>query len=209
MRDRFTLFRSTFDAMMVFPAEDVKKILGMMGRYAMDDVLPEPEESAAYGMFLSIKPLIDTSIKRSEAGKKESKHDQTASNQHQNTSNTNQTASNCGNTATKIKEESRKVKEESQKIKQFKPPTREELQLYLSESMGKYQVDVDRFLDYYNSNGWMVGKNHMKDWKAAVRNWSRSQRPEKTAKTPINLPSTQRTYDFDALELALFEAAQQ
>jgi len=35
-------------------------------------------------------------------------------------------------------------------------------------------VDPDRFIDYYTSNGWRVGKNPMKDWKAAVRSWERS-----------------------------------
>ena len=192
MRDRFTIFRSTFDAIMVFPAEDVKKILTMMGRYAMDDVLPGPEETAAYGMFLSIKPLIDTSNKRSEAGKK----NQTASNPHQTASNPHQNASKCGNTETKIKEECRK-------IKQFIPPTREDLQNYVSER--GLNIDIDRFLDYYTANGWMAGKVKMEDWKATVRNWSRSQRQEKTAE--VKKPSTERKHDFDEIERMLFEAS--
>ena len=36
-----------------------------------------------------------------------------------------------------------------------------------------YAVDPDRFVDYYTSNGWKVGKNPMKDWKAAVRTWEK------------------------------------
>ena len=32
-------------------------------------------------------------------------------------------------------------------------------------------VNPKRFFDYYESNGWKVGKNNMLDWKAAVRNW--------------------------------------
>ena len=35
-------------------------------------------------------------------------------------------------------------------------------------------MDAERFVDYYTSNGWMVGKNKMKDWKAAVRTWERN-----------------------------------
>lgn len=34
-----------------------------------------------------------------------------------------------------------------------------------------FTIDPERFVDYYNSVGWMVGKNKMKDWRAAVRNW--------------------------------------
>jgi hypothetical protein len=35
-------------------------------------------------------------------------------------------------------------------------------------------VEARRFWDYYESNGWKVGRNPMKDWKAAVRNWQRN-----------------------------------
>lgn len=52
----------------------------------------------------------------------------------------------------------------------FIPPTVDEVREYcLSKG---YEVNPDRFVDYYTSNGWLVGKNKMKDWKAAVRNWS-------------------------------------
>jgi hypothetical protein len=51
--------------------------------------------------------------------------------------------------------------------KRFVPPTVEEVAQYCFERMSK--VDPQRFVDYYTSNGWMVGKNKMKDWKAAVR----------------------------------------
>ena len=57
----------------------------------------------------------------------------------------------------------------------FSPPTVEQVQAYCTEK--GYGVDAERFVDYYTSNGWMVGKNHMKDWKAAVRTWSRKETP--------------------------------
>ena len=34
-------------------------------------------------------------------------------------------------------------------------------------------MDAQRFLDFYTAKGWMVGKNRMKDWKAAVRTWEK------------------------------------
>ena len=57
-------------------------------------------------------------------------------------------------------------------------------------------VDAERFIDFYESKGWFVGKNKMKDWKAAVRNWARSQREEKTAKG-TEKPSGNRFNNFD------------
>lgn len=55
----------------------------------------------------------------------------------------------------------------------FSPPTVEEVHAYCKEK--GYAVDPQRFVDYYTSNGWKVGKNPMKDWRAAVRNWSGKQ----------------------------------
>lgn len=55
--------------------------------------------------------------------------------------------------------------------KRFIAPSAEEVQEYIDEK--GYSVDAERFVDYYTANGWMVGKNHMKDWKATVRNWER------------------------------------
>lgn len=54
--------------------------------------------------------------------------------------------------------------------KRFCPPTLEEVKIYVEEK-GYAFFDADRFIDFYTSKGWMVGKNKMKDWQAAVRNW--------------------------------------
>ena len=56
----------------------------------------------------------------------------------------------------------------------FVKPTYQELYDY-SRSIG-YQLDCQRFLDHYESNGWMVGRTRMKDWKAAVRTWLKNER---------------------------------
>ena len=57
------------------------------------------------------------------------------------------------------------------KRSRFTPPTTEEIQAYCNEK--HYNVSPEHFIDYYESNGWKVGRNSMKDWKAAVRNWAR------------------------------------
>ena len=55
----------------------------------------------------------------------------------------------------------------------FKPPSLEEVQEYCKSRQSS--VNAERFMDYYTANGWKVGKNSMKDWKAAVRNWERQE----------------------------------
>lgn len=57
----------------------------------------------------------------------------------------------------------------------FSPPTVEDVQAYCDEK--GYAVDPGRFVDYYTSNGWRVGKNPMRDWKAAVRTWNGKEKP--------------------------------
>jgi hypothetical protein len=66
--------------------------------------------------------------------------------------------------------------------KRFVPPTREELLLFCQEA--GIQIDVDRFLNYYTANGWMAGRNKMKDWKATARNWANRDQ-QKPAPVPV------------------------
>lgn len=53
----------------------------------------------------------------------------------------------------------------------FKAPSLEELNAFCLEN--NLELNASDFLNYYDSNGWMVGKNKMKDWKATVRRWSK------------------------------------
>lgn len=56
----------------------------------------------------------------------------------------------------------------------FIKPTREEILAYCRERQST--VSSSAFYDFYESKGWMVGKNHMKDWKAAVRTWEQKDK---------------------------------
>lgn len=73
-----------------------------------------------------------------------------------------------------------KSKSEKGKAKRFTPPMLEEVAAYCKERNNN--IDPQHFIDYYTSNGWQVGKNKMKDWKAAVRTWERNgySKPQKT-----------------------------
>ena len=55
----------------------------------------------------------------------------------------------------------------------FKPPTLDEVAEYCRER-GK-GVDPEKWFDFYASKGWMIGKNKMKDWRAAVRTWEKDR----------------------------------
>lgn len=68
-----------------------------------------------------------------------------------------------------------------EKAKRFIPPTVEEVESYCSERGNG--IDAQSFIDFYESKGWMIGKNKMKDWKAAVRTWERSRNKNSTEKS--------------------------
>ena len=65
--------------------------------------------------------------------------------------------------------------------KAFVKPTTEEVKAYCGER--KNNVNAEKFVDFYESKGWLIGKNPMKDWKACVRTW------EKGSTSPPNKPT--------------------
>lgn len=74
----------------------------------------------------------------------------------------------------------------------FTPPTVDDVATYVNEK--GYHVNAERFVSFYQQKGWMVGKNHMKDWKAAVRNWETRWKDENKAqeKAPVGKSDSAR-----------------
>jgi hypothetical protein len=58
--------------------------------------------------------------------------------------------------------------------KKFIFPTVEEVKEYCQERNNG--IDAQHFVDHYTANGWMVGRNKMKDWKASVRTWEKNDK---------------------------------
>jgi hypothetical protein len=56
----------------------------------------------------------------------------------------------------------------------FVKPTVQEVEAYVAERGSG--IDAGHWVDHYESNGWKVGKNSMKDWRAAVRTWERNKK---------------------------------
>ena len=80
----------------------------------------------------------------------------------------------------------------------FAPPTLEEVTAYCKERGNK--VDPQRFVDFYESKGWMIGKNKMKSWQAAVRTWERengSAPAKRSRNTLMNYKEESVTRDID------------
>ena len=82
-------------------------------------------------------------------------------------------ATNQENSAIEPQSEEKPVQEiqpEKPKRKNFVKPTVEEIAAYCKEK--NYNINAQQFFNYYESNGWKIGRNAMKSWQAAVQNWN-------------------------------------
>ena len=75
------------------------------------------------------------------------------------------------------------------KAKRFVKPSLSDLEDYCIERNNK--VDVVKFFNYYESNGWKVGKNPMKDWRAAIRTWEKNSTEQSKSKVEQSLNTWQ------------------
>ena len=78
------------------------------------------------------------------------------------------------------------------RVARFTPPTVDEVAAYAAE-MHYAGFNANRFVDFYASKGWKVGKSSMKDWKAAVRGWA--SRDKDKPSSPTAMPTYEAEYD--------------
>ena len=83
------------------------------------------------------------------------------------------------------------AKSTTTKRKRFEKPTLSQIKAYCIERNNN--VDAQHFFDYYESNGWKVGKNSMKNWQAAVRTWEKNSYTNTTKQTKKT--NTEQTLD--------------
>lgn len=93
-----------------------------------------------------------------------------------------QVAADCGYNPIQSESESNPNPKEGVRATRFTPPTVDEVRDYCRERGNA--VDAERFVDFYAAKGWMVGKNRMKDWKAAVRTWEKEDGDGKRRSQP-------------------------
>lgn len=173
-REGFVFYRSFYDALKGMEAEMCKACFVALCEYGLNgnDNTDDPVAAAILAMA---RPTIEKNNHMYENGKKGGRpKNQTKPNENQikpNETKTNQPETKQKPTETETVTETDKKSVSRAKKPPFAPPSLEEVRAYCQERGNK--VDAERFIDYYTSNGWKVGKNSMKDWKAAVRNWEK------------------------------------
>lgn len=198
MADKFTFYASYYEAIAEFDNETRLKIYDMICKYALYGEIIDSENAIEKSLFTIIRPLIEASERRRSGGapignqnaRKQPKTtknnlpkqsiETTENNQKQpidskKTNNINKNKNINKNININIKEEIKEEKEveteEGTKRKRFIPPSLEEVTAYCKERNNS--VNPESFIDFYESKGWCIGKNKMKDWKAAVRTWEK------------------------------------
>ena len=115
-----------------------------------------------------------------------------------------QVAASCGELPPESESEyeSESIREsKGRKRTAFTPPTLEEIkEICLANSI---KIGEEQFFDYYSSNGWMVGKNKMRDWQAAVRSWSK--RDHSFGKPKKEKPERHVSFDIEEFESRMFK----
>lgn len=191
MAAAFTMFEKFGDVCAALNEADRKELMYaicMYGMYGTEVELPYLLKA----IFISLKEDIDNSKesrKRGSSGGRPRKKPEVSEDAKPLVSETEKqgvsgeakppVSDNAGKTESQTKPDQTspvQSKPEVVKRKRFKPPTPEEVDAYAAEWCRANGYDPSgftggKFVDFYASKGWMVGKSPMKDWKAAARNW--------------------------------------
>ena len=100
--------------------------------------------------------------------------------------------------------QSNTIQSESNTIGRFTPPSVEQVTEYCKERNNN--VDPQSFVDFYTAKGWMVGKNKMRDWKAAVRTWEQNRTQQKKRNAALNYQQSEiKKEDWERMVIDLDE----
>lgn len=188
-RPGIMIYFELLDEMTELTDEECGALFRDMLVYGRTGVLPEYSDRTMRTMWKLVQTRLDNDARRyyeisearTEAGRKGGRpRKQSESNEKQiktkkpiaflEKQNNPTTTSTTTSTTTTIKAD------KSPAPAHFAKPTVEEVEAYCIEK--GLSLDPHAFVDYYTSNGWMVGRGHMKDWRAAARNWERREKKQ-------------------------------
>jgi len=188
MKDKkFTFFESYHKALSRLSDEHYGRIVRAISKFVFDGEEPDFSEDTDWVIWELTKPIIERGFEISNARKEANLSrrsfsggaplgNRNSAKQQQTTTKQQQTTTDKEEDKDNEMEEDKETEHILFKKNNMKKPTVEEVQSYFFEQApDSSRVDALEFYDFYESNGWKVGKNPMKDWKAAVRNWVRNK----------------------------------
>lgn len=177
----FTFFASYYEALQYLSDEESGQMIKAICEFAINDIEPAFSNPTLKGYWALVRPILEKSVKRSQAGRKGGQNGIGVSRNQGNTHAVKETNANQINNKTiedkeigyRIKDKEMEIgdgkKKEKKNSGRFIPPTVEDVHAYcLDRGNG---INAQSFVDFYESKGWKVGSSPMKDWRAAVRTW--------------------------------------
>lgn len=188
MKPGMIIYREELMMLLMMDEKDAGEAIRLLSRRFLFRDEPETD-NARVDDFLRIaipklekdEATYEQKVSAGQAGGKQSASTRQA--QGKQTSSTSQAEAKHSSSKSQLNKGTKEQRNKEQGTKEqrnevgFRPPTVEEVREYCqTRSNG---VSAEHFVDHYSANGWKVGKNPMKDWKAAVRNWERNEFGEK------------------------------
>lgn len=195
--ESFVFYRSFLDAIQEMNPNDQLATLMAICNYAIYGKEPELTSVLPKAIFTIAKPSLDANITKRANGKKggrpkkkttgfknqkpmvseiEKPNDVQNENQrfpeNESTVTVTETVTETETVTDTVTESETDDKADKPQKQRFAKPTLNEVSEYCRSRNNN--VDPERFIDYYEANGWKVGKNPMKDWRAAIRTWERN-----------------------------------
>lgn len=215
--ESIVFYKSFYEAIKVIPdaASRLAAYEAILG-YAFKDVMDVVKDPFANIILEMAKPQIDANTKRRLNG---SKGGAPAGNQNAKKNNlkqppveleNNQKQPNVNVNVNVNENVNVNDNDNKGKAKSFAPPTFEDIENYCKEA--DIKIDIEHFMDYYQTKKWKTSKGPMKDWKLAVRNWHRNDKKWNVQQGVNGCRQTstnkfgdfeQRDYDYKELEKLL------
>lgn len=161
------------------------ELIGMIVRYLRTGEQPEPRTDAQEAVLFAVQPVMETSRKRIVAGGSGGKAASKPESKRASNDASKPESKRASEEEEEEEEESGKGIKERGKAARFRAPSPAEVAEYAQQFAANKGLDLtaldfdpERFVDFYAQKGWMIGRSHMKDWKATVRNWVRTSKPK-------------------------------
>ena len=198
-KNSFVIYTDCLEQLEVIPDAERGVLFLEVLKYARTGVVPTIENPFLKALFLGFKNQIDRDTakydevckKRAESGRqggiKKAENLANATKCYQVLPNATKSKQNLANVADNDNESDNDnvndidIKKNKGKTSRFTPPTLQEVENYIKEK--GYSVDAEAFIAFYDSNGWLVGKNKMKSWKSAVTTWAKREEKQPQRQT--------------------------
>lgn len=182
---RMNFYRTFYDLTTLLPEAERRKVNTALLDYFFEGIEPKGLSESGMKVFKGCEGRISKS--RTNAANVANRYSDSKPTNEPTNDDTN-TDANAPTEPLPERERDREVDKEGIKERgkaaRFRAPSPAEIAEYAQQfasdkglDLTALDFDPERFVDFYAQKGWMVGRSHMKDWKATVRNWLRTSKP--------------------------------